>query len=710
MPFEPRKYGDIFEAMRASSAAAGVVTDFETGSVARTLCESFAYEAALLYEKMRLVYLSAYVDTAEGQQLDMVVAVLGIARGEPDYAQGVVTFHRDVGNDDAEAPAGTLVATVDKPGAPKKVYLTVERTALSKGQTSADARVQAVNRGETETAPAGAVTVMPRPVPGIKSVSNTAAITFTGKKGETDSQLRERAKNALISSGKATVVAIENALLSLPDVDDARVIERPDVANNRYGLIDVFVDGVDLNDPAKNAEVTAAVDRVRAAGIFARVQSTTALAVEAVFQIAPTPGLKLAQDERADLEAKVAQSVQSYIAGLKMGDSLLLSQIVKNILAVDGVADLAQYAITVNGAAAFPGDARSHDAGPAERFKASLICAASEDKPLPIGIRFKATAGLTAASLAALKTALAAYLGALARGTTVPAAELLKRIVAAGIAADAGSLEIAADSWCGDVRFSGKDVIPKFVEQPALGEVFAYSNLLKITGALRLVLSPQLTQTQQSAVQSQVAANIAGLLAALKSDADVVFADLAAAAKSVDLVQDAQLNTGDFSVRLDGAAAILRGRVTDKKIDVQAFERAQLEFFCVTGSIRTVNVAITGLKVTVTVPGHAPTGQALTDAQNQVINGLAGKPLLPGLAAGQDVAYNSLRGAIEGLMPGAGLTATGMTLTATSECDGRSQTAVAPGTSIHVRSVEAAGVKPVDAAAIAVTVRGTEDV
>ena len=129
---------------------------------------------------MRLVYLSAFVDTAEGQQLDMVVSILGVTRGEPDFAEGVVTFQRDVGNEDITIPFGTLVATEDTPEAPKKVYQTVEPKTLLKDQTSTDLRVQALNRGETEVVPSGAIVVMPRPIPGIKSVVNAAATTFTG--------------------------------------------------------------------------------------------------------------------------------------------------------------------------------------------------------------------------------------------------------------------------------------------------------------------------------------------------------------------------------------------------------------------------------------------------------------------------------------------------------------------------------------------------
>lgn len=251
MTFEAKKFSDIFSAMRQRAQDGGVITDFEVGSVARTLLESFSYEIALLYEQMRLVYLSAFVDTAAGQQLDMVVSILGITRGEPDFAEGVVTFQRDVGNDDITIPFGTLVATDDTPEAPKKVYQTIEPQTLLKDRTSIDVRVQALNRGEAEVVPSAAIVVMPRPVLGIKAVSNAAATIFLGKRRETDDELRQRAKNVLISSGKASVIAIENALLSLPGVRDVRVLETFAEATSEYGVIEVFVDGIDFNQQSE---------------------------------------------------------------------------------------------------------------------------------------------------------------------------------------------------------------------------------------------------------------------------------------------------------------------------------------------------------------------------------------------------------------------------------------------------------------------------
>lgn len=222
MSFTPRKYKDIFDEMRAMSQ---VVTDFEVGSVARTMYESFAYEMALLYEKMQLVYLSAYVDTATGNQLDQVVAVLGITRSQPDFAEGEITFAREGAGEEILIPTGTLIATEESSTGEKKVYQTSKEVTLAANRTSVTVQIRAVKRGEEFESAADTVVVMPRPVPGIKFVNNDAPIRLVGKRRETDEELRERAKNTLISSGKATIISIENALLSLSGVRDARVRE-----------------------------------------------------------------------------------------------------------------------------------------------------------------------------------------------------------------------------------------------------------------------------------------------------------------------------------------------------------------------------------------------------------------------------------------------------------------------------------------------------
>src|SRR5436305_5234045 len=638
--------------MRQRAEAGGVISDFEVGSVARTLTESFSYEIALLYEQMRLVYLSAFVDTAEGQQLDMVVAILGVTRGEPDFAEGVVTFQRDAGNEAVNIPSGTLVATADKPDAPKKVYQTVEPKTVRKDQTRADVRVQALNRGEGEVVPAGAIAVMPRPVPGVKSVVNANATIFKGKRRETDDELRTRAKNALISSGKASVTAIESALVSLPGVRDVRVIEAPEP-----GVIDVFVDGTDFGAQSEPRRV---LDSVRAAGIFARLKAATPLEIDGVFRIEINPALKPSPQERAAIENDVQLQIVSYIESLKMGDPLLPSQITKSILSVKGVNDLARFTMSIDRRDEHgtltpvpfnPDTDRRVDSQPWERFQPVSVCVASEDKPLPVDVAFQAGAGLDAASYGKLAGSVGEYLTGLKAGDAVDLTQITSRISANGITLTTGTPKVPPKPWCGSVSVTQSTISPRFVDKPVLGEVLAYDSTLKLTGALRLTLPSSLTAAASQAAESAVHQKLEAYLAGLKPGTNVLLKELAAVARSVAPVQDASFDKNDFSVRLNEPAP-LPDRVEAEKIGVKAFERVALEFFCVASGPQVLDVTITRVDVSVTLPGPVPTGDALTQKQNEIKNSLTGKPLVEKTAAGENLRYETVQNAIEALIPG----------------------------------------------------------
>jgi len=70
------------------------ITDTSPGSVARTLIESISREIEYLNELIVQAYDSGFIDTASGDSLDLVVALLGMRRKPPQPASGLVTFGR----------------------------------------------------------------------------------------------------------------------------------------------------------------------------------------------------------------------------------------------------------------------------------------------------------------------------------------------------------------------------------------------------------------------------------------------------------------------------------------------------------------------------------------------------------------------------------------------------------------------------------------
>ncbi len=87
------------------------LTDFNPGSVIGMLVRAVARELKLVYEQMDQVYRRAFIDYAENEALDAVVALLGLQRNDALPAKGLVTFfRRTVGTQRFVIPPGTQVA------------------------------------------------------------------------------------------------------------------------------------------------------------------------------------------------------------------------------------------------------------------------------------------------------------------------------------------------------------------------------------------------------------------------------------------------------------------------------------------------------------------------------------------------------------------------------------------------------------------------
>lgn len=71
------------------------ISDVYPGSVARTLVEAISREIEYYYLQMEQAYLSGFLDTATGNALDLVVAILGIKRKAPQPSSGIVAFGRN---------------------------------------------------------------------------------------------------------------------------------------------------------------------------------------------------------------------------------------------------------------------------------------------------------------------------------------------------------------------------------------------------------------------------------------------------------------------------------------------------------------------------------------------------------------------------------------------------------------------------------------
>lgn len=715
MVFEAKDFGQIFADMRDRTPAQ--LTDFEEGSVVRTLYESFSYELALLYEQMHRVYLSAFVDTATGGELDRVVAILGIKRGEPDFATGLVTFERDLGiAESIEIPLGFLITTSDDTEeSPKKAFLTIETKTLTETDKRVQVRVQAAQRGEAQATEANTIQVMPQPLPGVKAVTNEQAIRFVGKRRETDDELRDRAKTALLAASGANITAIENALFSLPGVTEVRVRENFHYArgmvqvsrHNRsykkaitvpqktqlrlqtgerrfvtlaavtlegdvteatveveartrgiagqrpqgetvswqsisqvdsegrdlllditdvepivlrdFGVLDVFVDGVDFTNAAQLDRLNQEVERVRAAGIYVLLKPARVVTLDATFQIELVPGKRIAPEERIALEATLQAALKAYIADQRMGQPLLIAQLTKEILASNLVNDLVDFRLTTYRSDGVYQEATQHNAS-AKRLDVDLlekivpryIRVASETKPLIVDVTVKARSlgpdeVTKTTARRQMEQAIWDYFGGLGAGLAVRK----ETLQTAQVLANDVEITLAPHFWQPLMAFDGQTVEVSFVEQAQLGNVFIYESTLNLNGALKLMASLTATQDEKTNLQDRVRLALEHYLDHLKPEEAVDLEQLAAVAQGVDGVLQVDWRVADVRVSRTqaGTTTPLTNRIDGTILQVNPFEKTRLlPEFAIATDIRRVPVSVQRFVLRLDITGQIPAG------------------------------------------------------------------------------------------------------
>lgn len=308
------------------------LSDINVGSVTRTLGEAIGREIATVYQQINQAYLAGFVDTARGQSLDLVVAILGVTRKTKEFAVGLVTFFRDPAKGDGNItiPEGTVLSTAKG----EATFVTVQLRTLQRGQVRIDVPVRAsdASKGEAGIVKAGAITKLSQPITGVARVTNLEA-TVLGAEDETDEQLRARAKAALRALGKATLAALANAIFEgrakLAEVWDPN---SPPAKRSAPGTVTLLVE----SEPERFPSLRAAVEQTRAAGVLA-----TLVARYVFFK--PRVVAKIASGLTAAGKVKIVgqiiEELQKYVDGLSAGDPAKGEELIKAIKNVKEVSD-----------------------------------------------------------------------------------------------------------------------------------------------------------------------------------------------------------------------------------------------------------------------------------------------------------------------------------------------------------------------------------
>ena len=410
------------------------VNDLNVGSVVRTVLEAVSRELALLYTQLNAVYESAFLETATGESLDRVVALLGYRRFRAGRPAGSVIFRRRPGSSGSiTIPAGTPITDA----ADTIRYETVETRTMLAGESVAEVRV----RGTAESTPpveAGQLSVIQRAIAGLDTVTNERPTSRVNEE-ETDEELRARARDALLAANKGTLESIRFGLLQLPDVRDVSLDEFPNGVPGELRVNVVLADGNGGN--TLPPEVLERIEQLRPAGI--RIVSGAADSINLTARVALTlAGASLPPAEIEEIREGVRRVLIEQVGAKGVGERIrnrpLTSALLADIRIIDAAVSLGTLGDTPGAAGAdFQPDAgkamllaRDNISFDAEQF-ADSAAAGAQTIPVDVNASFGVSlVGATTLDQArdAIKARLEVYLASLAAASVVAAEAILQTV------------------------------------------------------------------------------------------------------------------------------------------------------------------------------------------------------------------------------------------------------------------------------------------
>lgn len=315
----------------AVQAKAAVLTDFEVGSILRSVTESAASVVVWLESLILLLLQTTRLSSSTGTDVDTFLADFGQTRIAADPATGHVTFARFTPTMQAVIAVGALVQTADGTQQFQVIADTTQAAfdptqnayVIPPGTASISATVQAITAGAAGNVSENSITVIAQALTYVDTVTNPAAFT-SGSDAQTDAQARAGFQTYISSLSKATKAAITNAVLSLQVGVSCTLVEN--FAYNGtyqpgyfYAVVD---DGSGVPGSTFLASAANAIDAVRgftiAFGVFGPIIETANVSMTATIAAGydPTATKALAQ-----------AAVLAYIGQLTLGQTLYYNRL-----------------------------------------------------------------------------------------------------------------------------------------------------------------------------------------------------------------------------------------------------------------------------------------------------------------------------------------------------------------------------------------------
>lgn len=346
MRFQTKDFVSIVASMvNYMRASQDQITDFNVGSVVRTLVEAPAGEIDQLYQQMLIGLRDAIpVSVFEG---------FGFAALAASPASGLVRFTITSQASDVTIPAGTRLTREGD----NLAYSTIAAATIAAGDTTADVRAVCDTAGITGNAGSG-TDFYPSPAPTGFLTAVALGAFSNGRDAETEDQRALRFQSFIASLPRGTIAAIRYGL-SLVQITDAAgtVTERvvlsnivePWVADNTQpvGWFEVYIHN---GSGSTSADLVALAAKVlagyqeldgtwvpgwKAAGVKCDVIAADDLTQAVTATVTVASGYVA-----ADVQADVQAAMTAYITALGIGQTLIRAELIAAAMEVAGVTDI----------------------------------------------------------------------------------------------------------------------------------------------------------------------------------------------------------------------------------------------------------------------------------------------------------------------------------------------------------------------------------
>ncbi|MCA0980247.1 baseplate J/gp47 family protein [Exiguobacterium aestuarii] len=320
-------------------------------SVMGILLRVIAWFIGLTWQLAEAVYLSAFISTATGVNIDRLAKLLGITRRQAAPAFGTVTI---TGLPNKLIEIGTKIRG---PKEDDPIYQTVADLTLD-GAGNGSVGIEALEAGVGSNVLANTLTELVEPDLDIYTVTNTEPI-MNGVNTETDQELRERYEDSLSTGGASTLEALRASLLGVSGVQTV-LIEENDTMTELNSIPPKSFSALVYG--GSDQDVAEAIYSVKPAGI--RSYGTTEVVVEDSIGGTHTIGFERAEvvpiyvnvtlstNEFFPVDGmdKVQTNIIKYIGGidadetvfngLGLGDDVIYTRIISAAHAVQGIDDV----------------------------------------------------------------------------------------------------------------------------------------------------------------------------------------------------------------------------------------------------------------------------------------------------------------------------------------------------------------------------------